>query len=70
MRNMKKVTAFFLVTVMTLSLAACGGTGGDKKKDDYNGGKEVEIRNNGMFLPFSHKIMRRIIAPLSFYYPF
>ena len=32
--------------------------------------KEVEIKNNGMFLPSSHKVMRMKIAPLSFYYPF
>ncbi len=55
MRNLKKVTALFLATVMTLSLAACGGKGGDdKKKPNHNGGKEVEISywNSGMGTEF------------------
>ena len=60
MRNMKKIIAFFLVTVMTLSLAACGGKDGDKKKDDYNGGKEVEISywNSGMGTEFLEEMCK------------
>ncbi|MBQ2986470.1 MAG: extracellular solute-binding protein [Tyzzerella sp.] len=70
MRNMKKVTAFFLVTVMTLSLAACGGTGGDKKKDDYNGGKEVEISywNSGMGTKFLEEMCKTFNAKQSDWY--
>lgn len=54
MRNLKKITAFFLATIMTLSLAACGGGGNDEKKPDHNGGKEVEISywNSGMGTDF------------------
>ena len=60
MRNLKKVTALFLATVMTLSLAACGGSGDDKKKDDYNGGKEVEISywNSGMGTKFLEEMCK------------
>lgn len=60
MRNFKKITALFLATVMTLSLAACGGENDDKKKDDYNGGKEVEISywNSGMGTEFLEEMCK------------
>ncbi len=61
MRNLKKITAFFLVTVMTLSLAACGGKDkDDKKKPNHNGGKEVEISywNSGMGTGFLEELCK------------
>lgn len=54
MRKMKKLAALGLATIMTLSLAACGGNGNDKKAADHNGGKDVEISywNSGMGTDF------------------
>ena len=42
MKKLKKITAVFLTTAMTMSLAACGGNAVDKKPD-HNGGKEVIV---------------------------
>ena len=60
MRKMKKITAIFLATVMTLSLAACDGKGDDKNKPNYNGGKEVEISywNSGMGTEFLEEMCK------------
>lgn len=55
MKTMKKLIVLVMVAVMTLSLAACGGKGGNNEKvSATNGGKPVEIRywNSGMGTAF------------------
>ena len=70
MKSIKKITAVFLATVMTLSLAACGGGKDDEKKPNHNGGKEVEISywNSGMGTDFLDAMCKAFNEKQSDYY--
>ncbi len=70
MRNLKKLIAVFLITIMTSSLVACGGNKDNTKKDDYNGGKEVEISywNSGMGTEFLDAMCKAFNAKQSDWY--
>lgn len=71
MRNIKKVTAFLLATIMTLSLAGCGSKKGSiTDADDYNGGKEVEISywNSGMGTEYIDAMCKAFNAKQSEWY--
>ena len=69
MKKLKKITAVVLTTVMTMSLAACGGNSADKKPD-HNGGKEVEISywNSGMGTEFLDEMCKAFNAKQSDWY--
>ncbi len=70
MKKMKKLAALGLAAIMVLSVAGCGGKGEEGKKDDYNGGKEVEISywNSGMGTDFLDAMCKAFNEKQSEYY--
>ena len=70
MKKMKKLTAFLVAGAMALSLTACGGGKDVSKRDDYNGGKEVEISywNSGMGTEFMDAMCKAFNAKQNEYY--
>ena len=71
MKNLKKLLAIGMATIMTLSLGACGKSG-DNDKSKHNGGKEVEISywNSGQGTDFMDAMIKAFNEKQSDYYVF